>query len=310
MDLKDGPVSMYVRPIREVKQAYICIGFKAAGNQALLCGLKGDLAHETAVLYALFLNCRAKVYKNLAEETKSKVGDIKCAIQDGEFNIYVECDSSQTCIRKCLKAVFAGLNPAKVKSDYKSFVRQLDVTPSDDAFESIANSLITSLKNITVVVSGKAFGSANSKKDELQELLSRSVEKLKPDMPGGRGGAKSAEGNPGAASLEITFVHSKTGSPEAVVAAWMVLSDDFPRSFVLDRQLYVYESQKTAFGKLEDKKETFEKHLAHLDKLDDPAGNLAVVAIRNHLLSASNVLKLADSKFTSKGLAGEIVKLF
>lgn len=312
MDLKSGPVNLHIRPAREIKTAVLVVGFKAAGEQALISsiscpgGIKAGKAHETAVLYAMFLNCRDKVHKNFAEETRSKVINFGCGLQNDEFNIYAELDGSLTTIRKTLKAILGGLNPAKVRSVYKSTVRTMDVAPNEDAFDATTHSLLSGLKNVHVVITGKV----PPKKDELQKVLDAAVEKFDPQAAADKGAAKSAEGNSTSPAFADQFISSKAGSPDAVVAGYMYLINNFPGVSVIDRKLCVFASQRTAFEKIGDKKELVQKQLEKLELLEEPSHSLAAVAIRHHLLSVSDILELADTKVSPAKLAGDVVKLF
>lgn len=316
MDFKSGNVSMSVRPAKEFKTALICIGFKASGSELCLraigsnSAVKCDEADDTAVLYALFMHVREKLGKNLAAEIKSKISYIECAIQDGYFNIYIECDASGTTIRKTLGGVFAGLDPAKARSMYKQTIRAMGAKPDDDAFDAVANSLISSIKNhVKVVVGGKAFGASNKKKDVMEECLKKAADKLDPSSVS-KGSSRKETSFPDAPDSNEVFVMSKTGDPASVVVGWMFGKSFLPNLNVTDRQLVVHKKQETAFMKLGDKKDYIQKKAEGLMKLDEPGHALAAIAIKNCLLSVEDIKDVADTKITAANLASGVTKMF
>ena len=265
MDFKSGNVSLSVRPAREFKTALICVGFKAGGNEICLKSLgsngavKCDEADETAVLYALFMHVREKLGKNLAAEIKSKVNTVDCAIQDGYFNIYVESDASGTVIRKTLGGIFLGLDPARVKSTYKAAIRTMNCKPNDEAFDAVASSLVASIKSgVKVVISGRAFGASNAKKDVIQECLDKAADKLDPS-PVAKGSGRKETAYSESPEAKDVFVMSKAGDPAAVVVGWMFGKGTFPNISVVDRKLVVSSVQETAFNKMGDKKDYIQK---------------------------------------------------
>lgn len=312
MNIKSGAVSLHVRPAKEVKTALIAVSCKGDGCpcliRALECGSApagGSRFDNTAVLYAMYMHARSRVHKSAAEETKARVSKMGCAIQDGHFVIFAECEGSVTTVRKTLGAILQGLNPAKVRPDYITAIRALGLAPNGEAFEAAAHSAMAGLKDIDVFVGGKAFGSASGDKAKVQDALDKATKKLNPEAPKGRG-AKRADPSGDCTKM----FRSKAGSPAAAVLAWAVSVNDHPGLCVSDGKLCASESQETKLSKLADRKEALQREVEKLLKLDAPGASLAAIAARHGLLSSDDLVKLSDSSFTAAGLATEVTKMF
>src|SRR5271167_3687112 len=108
MDIKSGPVTLHLRPSKEMKTAVVVVSFKMKGDpltlKSISCpsGVQGTHPDEMALCYAMYMACRDKVHKNFSEESKSKISHVHCASQSDEFMISAECDASLTTVRKCI----------------------------------------------------------------------------------------------------------------------------------------------------------------------------------------------------------------
>lgn len=313
MDYKSGPVTVHVRQAPEAKTAIVAVSFKAKGDSCILNNLECansfsfDDVDETAVLYALYLNCKDKIFKNFSEEAKSKIVNVCCALQCGEMTIYANCDSSVTCVRKCIAGILYGLSPIKCRSLYKSICRSIGAVPNDDAFEAACSGLESGLKAVHVFVGGKALGKASADKSKVEEMLTIAVKKFDPEF-GGKGKARSVKVNEKMPAFAESHFMTKKGSPAGIVAGFMFLSG-VPSLEVVDCKLTAHKSQETAISKLADKKDLLVKQLEKMGNLAEPSHSLAFIAAGNKLLNVSDLVELADEKFSAAGIATAATKL-
>jgi hypothetical protein len=313
MDLKSGPVTIHVRQAPEAKTAIVAVSFKAKGDAAILNNLECAASYsfedvdETAVLYALYLNCREKIFKNFTEESKSKIVNVCCSLHCGEMTIYANCDSSVTCVRKCIAGILHGLSPIKCRSLYKNVCRSIGAVPNDDGFEAACSGLESGLKAVHIFVGGKALGKASDDKTKIDEMLSIAVKKFEPEF-GGKGKSRSVKVNDKMPDFAESHYMTKKGSPAGIVAGYMFLSG-IPSLEVIDCKLSAHKSQETAISKLADKKELLVKQLEKMGNLSAPSHSLAFVAAGNKLLNVSDLVSLADEKFSAAGIATAATKL-
>lgn len=315
VDVKSGNVSLSVRQAKEVKTAIVSVSFKSPkGSSEAINNL--HCAHTfqfsdpdvTAVLAALYLNARDRIYKGFGDESKSKIVNVSCSLQDGEFTISAMCDSSVTTVRKAVSAILDGLNPARVRAGYTNLCRTFGVSPNGDAFENACSTLESGLKSVKVFVGGKALGKSSDDKTKVQEMLDIAVKKFEPEFCG-KGAARNVKANDKMPEFKETHFESKAGSVAGVTAAFLYLAGEATVQ-VIDCKIVAHKSMETRVSKLEDKKHLLEGQLKKVEKMDNPAHSFAFMAASYGLVGASELVKLADEKFSASGIASAAVKMF
>ena len=186
----------------------------------------------------------------------------------------------------------------------------MNCKPNDEAFDAVASSLVASIKSgVKVVISGRAFGASNAKKDVIQECLDKAADKLDPSSVA-KGSGRKETAYSESPEVKDVFVMSKAGDAAAVVVGWMFGKGTFPNISVVDRKLVVSSVQEPAFNKMGDKKDYIQKKADGMMKVSEPSHALATIAIRYGLLSVADIKEVADSKVTAANLAAGVVKMF
>jgi hypothetical protein len=316
VDVKSGPVSLSIRQNPEVKIATVVVSFKAKGNSEILRNI--SCAHNysfddpdaTALLYALFLNAKDKLFKNFADDSKSKIVGVNCALQCDMFSIYAECDASVTCVRKTIAGILLGLNPARCRATYKDVVRAMGVSPNDDCFNHCCNALEAGLKSVSVFVGGRALGSKSGDKSVASDMLDIAVKKFDPEFCD-KGAARNIKANEKMPKFEDShYISKKTSSYSALVAAYMFVDTDVPGVAAIDCCITAPKTYETKISKVADKKELLQKQLEKMGKLAEPSHSLAFNGAHHALLNAQELKGLADEKFSAAAIAGGAVKMF
>ena len=163
MEKKIDDVSVFLVNDKLLPNASVVIGFKYECNWFVLQKLiKGqpclclDLAYaseNTCVAYAIFGAVKKKLIGSPLEQMKSKVSNMVCNYQNGEFIMSFSCPNNIPTIKKNLMAAMSKITPHKYYPMYSHNIKILNGKPLKNEFLYCVNILKNT--NINIFIIGK-----------------------------------------------------------------------------------------------------------------------------------------------------------
>lgn len=201
LEAKKDNLSLYVERTSLVGDVAVSISFDAKANSCCLMKLQSGCgcecfpegSEECCVCYALFLAVRQSLSGDPVATAKSKVCDVACGLNDGEFSISWRVKGTGSAVRKSLGIALKCLAPSKMYSGYSQCIKVAGGKPNRDHFNYAANSIHQGIKkgvHCGVVGNIRTHkNDPNTKKEiealDLNEMLKVLNGKLPDDKPEG-----------------------------------------------------------------------------------------------------------------------------
>jgi len=159
---KKGAISLRIEPSKSVASACatVCIPLKT--NNWVIDGLKcnnipmdSEYFDETVVAYAGYRAACDKLMGNMAEVAKSKVTNMCCGSQKGDFLISATCAPNLSSVRKSAGIIIQSLKFGALKSYYDNLCKGLGARPDKEAFAKAVSLANAAMKDITVIFTGR-----------------------------------------------------------------------------------------------------------------------------------------------------------
>ena len=154
LESKQGQLSLFVERTSLVGDAAVCISFSCKASACCILKLKNNCgcgcfpvhSEEACVCYALYLAVRQALCGDPLATSKSKVGDVHCGLNDGEFSISWRVKPTGSAVRKSLGIALKCLAPSKVFSAYSHCIKVANGKPNREHFSHAASVVNAGIK--------------------------------------------------------------------------------------------------------------------------------------------------------------------
>jgi len=164
MQIKVKNHNIHVSTSKRTPGIVVSVGFKTDANFWVLEKLKTGKpcactelvngSQQSAVLFAIYDNVRNKFMNNPLQEIRSKVLNVHCGYQNGEFYISVVCAAQLGVFRRTLLTIVKNLSPGRLFPAYAHYMKMLNSTGHREDFDycvGVVNSALDKGTNTVVV---------------------------------------------------------------------------------------------------------------------------------------------------------------
>lgn len=183
MDGKTNNIRIYLVNDKHLCNTIITMGFKYKCNWFVLQKLKKgqpcmclELAHaseNTALAYSIYEAIKEKTMGSAVEQSKSKVINIDCNYQNGEFLISFTIPNTLSALKRTLSTSLSKFTPQKYYKKYTHNIKLLNGKPYKEEFIHCCNLLNKTKIQFFVI------GKINIDRNKFTEMLRKSDEKYK-----------------------------------------------------------------------------------------------------------------------------------
>ncbi|MCK4967735.1 MAG: hypothetical protein KAS12_01655 [Candidatus Aenigmarchaeota archaeon] len=153
-------VKVSYTPIKTASSVCINVGFPIECDAWTIDGLMQGIVipskHQdiNALLFSTYKLIESKISPNMAAGAKSKILSITPKSNQNNFTLTFICSTQLSSIRKALSILFANINKSSYQS-YSNIIRQLGYTPNHEAYNFAYAALLTGLKSVSMIITGK-----------------------------------------------------------------------------------------------------------------------------------------------------------
>lgn len=149
LEAKQGKLSIVFERTSYVGDVAVCLSFKCKLSACCLiklkcgckCGCFPSGSEEACVAYAIYLTVRNSLCGDPLATKKSKVSDVYCGYNDGEFSISWRVKATGSAVRKSIGIALKCLAPAKTYAGYSYCVKEAGGKANRDHFTYAANNI-------------------------------------------------------------------------------------------------------------------------------------------------------------------------